>query len=110
MSFVDFSCFNNFFDTNLFGATNTTSHDIKDLLTLGNKNHEVKADMFCAKPSRIVHRSNIGQIESDGDIWVQVKTRSRLSDRVNTYFISMLTGKKLGGEPPTGASRVIYLK
>ena len=53
--------------------------------------------------------SKLGQLEGDGDVWVEVMIRSRRTDRLRTYFVSVLTGEKVRGEPPTGASRIIYL-
>ena len=53
--------------------------------------------------------SKLGQLEGDGDVWVEVMIRSRCTDKLRTYFISVLTGEKVHGESPTGASRIIYL-
>jgi len=46
----------------------------------------------------------------DGDVWVEKIFRNRETGETRIFFVSKLTGKKVKFEPPTGASRVMYLR
>lgn len=63
-----------------------------------------------ARESKIIKRStlNIPKV-GDGDIWVERQFRSKNSGKERIYFCSTNTGRKVRGEPPTGASKVIYM-
>mmetsp|Transcript_3417 Transcript_3417/g.4771 ORF Transcript_3417/g.4771 Transcript_3417/m.4771 type:complete len:128 (+) Transcript_3417:251-634(+) len=62
-----------------------------------------------ARPSKHVGRSNIRLQEGDGDIWYEKVYCSPTTGQKKIYFCSQKTGKKVRDEPPSGASRVIYL-
>ncbi len=68
------------------------------------------ADPFIAKPSRVVRNSSLPkEIEGDGDLWYEVLLRSKKTGQEVSFFCSKNTGQRVRDEPPTGASRVIYL-
>jgi hypothetical protein len=48
--------------------------------------------------------------DGDRDVWVEKLYASTKTGKVKVYFVSKKTGKKIEGEPPSGASRVLYLK
>mmetsp|Transcript_446 Transcript_446/g.750 ORF Transcript_446/g.750 Transcript_446/m.750 type:complete len:777 (+) Transcript_446:216-2546(+) len=63
----------------------------------------------CAKPSKIIKRSNLDVSgHGDGDIWVERIFVSKRTGKRKIFFVSVATGRKVRGEPPTGASKVIY--
>ncbi len=63
----------------------------------------------CAKPSRIVKRSNLDVSGTgDGDIWVEKIFVSKRTRKRRTFFVSVATGRRVRDEPPTGASKVLY--
>lgn len=63
----------------------------------------------CAKPSRIVKRSNLDVSgNGDGDIWVEKIFVSKRTGKRRTFFVSVATGRRVRDEPPTGASKVLY--
>jgi hypothetical protein len=70
-----------------------------------------------AAPSQKVKKSSLkcsiksnAVTEGDGDVWVE-KIRYTKNDRQPvTCFVSKATGKIVRNEPPTGASKVIFLK
>jgi hypothetical protein len=78
-----------------------------------HKYDTVEVEDPIASPSRKVAKANITNdavIQGDGDVWVEkifytVKTKTPVS-----CFISKKTGERVRDEPPTGATRVIYLK
>lgn len=66
-----------------------------------------------AKPSPTIRKAHIGDshIHGDGDCWqegVYYSTKGPAGGR-RIYFQSQKTGRKSLGEPPTGASKVLYL-
>ncbi len=65
-----------------------------------------------ATPSAKVRKSNIRSLaqQGDGDIWVEMIFRHKETGKTKIMFVSKNTGRKVGGEPPSGASKVIYLK
>jgi len=69
-----------------------------------------------AKPSKKAAKANmtgmskVNPIEGDGDVWVEKIFRNRQTGSTRTFFVSKQTGKKVAFEPPTGASRVLYLR
>ena len=64
-----------------------------------------------AKASGTVKRSKLS-VEStgDGDVWYEAIRKNVKSGKVTHFFISIRTGEKSIDEPPTGASKVVYLK
>jgi len=50
------------------------------------------------------------QANGDGDVWIEKYFRNRQTGKMRIFFVSKNTGKKVVGEPPTGASRVMYLR
>jgi hypothetical protein len=65
-----------------------------------------------AKPSRIIQKAHISDkhIYGDKDCWREAVCRCSKTGEIRIFFISELTGKKVPDEPPTGASKVIYLQ
>ena len=59
-----------------------------------------------AKQSKIVQK----KIKGDGDVWVEAIFQNKISGNKRHYFVSQNTGQRVRNEPPTGASRVFYLK
>ncbi len=89
---------------------------IKGVSTLQVKNIE-KYDTYAindpmASPSKKIAKSNlkITANEGDGDIWVEMIFRHKDTGKMRIMFVSKNTGKKVADEPPSGASKVIYLK
>ena len=81
-----------------------------------------KYDLQCisdpiASPSAKVHKAQMGgnktlpsgKITGDGEVWVE-KLYMTTDGRKRTVFVSKTTGEKSLDEPPTGASKVIFLK
>jgi hypothetical protein len=64
----------------------------------------------CAKPSKIVKRSRLDLGAGDGDIWFEKIFVSKRTGKRRTFFVSLATGRKKSDEPPTGASKVLYLE
>lgn len=67
-----------------------------------------------AKPSRTIkkaHISNKTHVYGDGDSWVEgVYNSIKFPGEYRIYFQSKKTGRKIPAEPPTGASKVFYLR
>ena len=67
-----------------------------------------------AKCSKKVTRSNIADImygaKGDGDVWVEKLLTSTKTRQTKVFFVSKQTGRKVAGEPNSGAGRVFYLK
>lgn len=67
-----------------------------------------------ARCSKKVTRSNITEFLSggkgDGDVWVEKLLTSTKTGQKRVFFVSKKTGRKVEGEPPSGAGRVFYLK
>jgi len=49
------------------------------------------------------------QKEGDGDVWVEKTFQNSKTGKRRTFFCSKNTGRKVRDEPPTGASKVVYL-
>lgn len=64
----------------------------------------------CAKPSKTVKRSGIDLGAGDGDVWYEKIFVSKRTGKKRTFFVSIATGKKKSDEPPTGASKVLYIE
>jgi hypothetical protein len=67
-----------------------------------------------AKPSQTIKKAHIcdSHVYGDGDCWyegVYYSTKKQAGEH-RIYFQSQKTGRKSLGEPPTGASKVLYLK
>ena len=67
-----------------------------------------------AKPSPTIkkaHISNKKLVYGDGDSWVEgVYDSIMFPGEYRIYFQSQNTGRKILREPPTGASKVVYLR
>lgn len=67
-----------------------------------------------AKCSKKVTRSNIAEFicggKGDEDVWVEKLLTSTITGQKRVFFVSKKTGRKVAGEPPSGAGRVFYLK
>lgn len=59
-----------------------------------------------ARPSKKVSSK---MISGDGDIWVEKIFQSTKTGRLVRMFESTNTGRRIQSEPPSGASKVIYL-
>lgn len=64
---------------------------------------------FFPRPSKSVQKSAMGELHGDGDVWYEIRCISRTTNRVRSYFVSTWTGERKKDEPPTNASKVIYL-
>lgn len=65
-----------------------------------------------AKASKKMDRAggNVPSPSGDGDIWVEKIFRHRETGETSVFFVSKLTGQRVKQEPPSGASRVMYLR
>jgi len=54
-------------------------------------------------------KSSITSPKEDGEVWVEKIFRNK-SGETKIFFVSKQTGKKVEKEPPSGASRVMYLR
>jgi len=65
-----------------------------------------------AKPSPTIHKAHINDkhIYGDNDCWREAVCRCNRTGEIRIFFISELTGRKVPDEPPTGASKVLYLR
>jgi hypothetical protein len=64
-----------------------------------------------AKRSKKVALAHISDDhDGDHDVWVEKVLMSKKTGKVKVFFVSKKTGKRIEGEPPSGASRVLYLK
>jgi hypothetical protein len=65
-----------------------------------------------AKPSPTIQKAHINDkhIYGDNDCWREAVCRSSKTGEIRTFFISKKTGRKVPDEPPTGASKVLYLR
>lgn len=48
------------------------------------------------------------QLDADGDVWIEKLFMSKKTGKKRTYFVSVKTGERVRGEPPSGASHVLY--
>ena len=48
--------------------------------------------------------------KGDGDTWVEKIQHSPSTGAVRKVFISQNTGERAYGEPPSGASHIVYLR
>lgn len=60
-----------------------------------------------ARPSKKVSSK---MISGDGDIWVEKLFQSTKTGKFVRMFESTNTGRRIKGEPPSGASKVVYLR
>mmetsp|Transcript_7523 Transcript_7523/g.11324 ORF Transcript_7523/g.11324 Transcript_7523/m.11324 type:complete len:98 (-) Transcript_7523:414-707(-) len=79
----------------------------------GSYDTEIVQDPM-AKPSPTIkkaHISNSKHVYGDGDCWVEgVYHSTKFPGEYRIYFQSQKTGRKIVREPPTGASKVVYLR
>jgi len=54
--------------------------------------------------------STRGSVESDQEVWVEKLMANKRTGQLHSFFESKTTGRRVQDEPPTGASRVIYLR
>ena len=95
----------------------TEQIEINDLSSLGgssliHKHHDVQQlNDPCGKQSKKMDRANMESIKTDGDgdVWVQKLIQSTRTGRLKLIFQSANTGKRVKNEPPSGASKVVYL-
>mmetsp|Transcript_19030 Transcript_19030/g.23978 ORF Transcript_19030/g.23978 Transcript_19030/m.23978 type:complete len:198 (-) Transcript_19030:743-1336(-) len=69
----------------------------------------VKTKDPTANKSKKVARSSLKE-DGDGDVWVEKIYYAKKDRRPVTVFVSKKTGNLAKGEPPSGASKVIFLK
>ena len=48
------------------------------------------------------------EIGGDGDVWIEKVFVSKKTGKKRIYFVSVKTGERVRGEPPSGASRVLH--
>ena len=75
----------------------------------GTQHNNLSCGDSMSRPSRILKRSLRTTVSGDGDVWVEQLFRHKISGALRSFFCSTKTGKKRRDEPPTGASKVIYL-
>uniref|UniRef100_A0A7S3VF53 Uncharacterized protein n=1 Tax=Chaetoceros debilis TaxID=122233 RepID=A0A7S3VF53_9STRA len=63
-----------------------------------------------AKPSTRAKTSRPCSVESDQDVWVEKLLSNKKTGQLHSFFESKKTGRRVEDEPPTGASRVVYLR
>lgn len=65
-----------------------------------------------AKPSPTIKKAHINDkhIFGDNDCWREAVCRCSKTGEIRIFFISERTGRKVPDEPPTGASKVLYLR
>lgn len=63
-----------------------------------------------AKPSSRAQTSGPWSVDSDQDVWIEKLLSSTKTGQLQTFFESKKTGRRVRDEPPTGASKVIYLR
>ena len=61
------------------------------------------------KQSKIVERNGCSMI-SDNDVWVEKVLFQKQTGKARSFFISRKTGRRMPDEPPSGASKILYLK
>mmetsp|Transcript_10078 Transcript_10078/g.11781 ORF Transcript_10078/g.11781 Transcript_10078/m.11781 type:complete len:228 (+) Transcript_10078:79-762(+) len=83
-----------------------------DLIEKGNCDTRMVRDPE-ARPCTRMNKANFLRkidIVGDKDVWVEKIYYNIENGNKKIFFVSKQTGKKVEQEPPTGASRVIYLK
>jgi hypothetical protein len=63
-----------------------------------------------ARKSKRYSKGSKHKIIGDGDVWIENIATNAKSKRLYSVFISRETGKRIPFEPPTGASKVIFLQ
>jgi hypothetical protein len=63
-----------------------------------------------AKKSKRYSKGSKREIVGDGDVWIENIATNSKSKRLYSVFISRETGKRIPFEPPTGASKVVFLQ
>jgi hypothetical protein len=65
-----------------------------------------------ATPSHKMNKATKDNIDEvgDGDVWIEKIFINNKTGKKAIFFVSRNTGMKIKGEPPSGASRVIFLK
>mmetsp|Transcript_12134 Transcript_12134/g.26409 ORF Transcript_12134/g.26409 Transcript_12134/m.26409 type:complete len:162 (-) Transcript_12134:79-564(-) len=87
-----------------------------EMVSLSSGSTAIDDDSFEPKPSKRLSKLHIPLLENgDGDTWIEMlvtnlrcKKTKELKSR--SLFYSVKTRQALWDEPPTGASRVIYLR
>ena len=69
-------------------------------------------DNECKSSEKVAKSGKEGiiELEGDHDVWVEKILTSKKSGERKVYFISKKTGRRVASEPPTGATRVFYLR
>mmetsp|Transcript_14934 Transcript_14934/g.17379 ORF Transcript_14934/g.17379 Transcript_14934/m.17379 type:complete len:175 (+) Transcript_14934:91-615(+) len=62
-----------------------------------------------ATPSKKIAKSGVSPT-GDGDVWVEMIFMHQTAGECPVFFVSKNTGVRVKDEPPSGASRVIFLK
>jgi len=91
-----------------------TKHQIEDLHDpLAKRSHVMNRSCYTntsvvvGNPSK---RKN-SHLSGDGDVWVEVLCKHTKTGEIKSYFKSTKDpGRRVPDEPPTGASRVIFLR
>ena len=90
----------------LKGASTLNFNEFEQYDTSIVHDHESKSSEKVAKSGidDIIH------LEGDHDVWVEKILISKKTGKPKVFFISKKTGQKVANEPPTGATRVFYLR
>ena len=98
-------------DTLHWGKITSMRFVVQSLRNGGMYEEDQKIGDPVAKASCIMKRSRLSvEIVGDGDIWYETLCRNVKNDTIVSVFVSIMTGGKSRGEPPTGSSKVVYLK
>lgn len=74
--------------------------------------HEVSHfhDPFAKRSRKVDRQAQKRKISGDGDVWVEKICQNKKTGKFVRFFMSTKTGASVKNEPPTGASKVVYLK
>ncbi len=62
-----------------------------------------------ARPSKRMSKAN-NRVYGDNDVWVEKILVNKKTRKERSFFYSIKTGERKADEPPTGASKVIYIE
>ncbi len=87
-----------------------------EITSLSSGSTTIDGDPFNPKPSKRLSKLHIPLLENgDGDTWIEmlvtnIRCKKTKELKSRSLFYSVKTRQALWDEPPTGASRVIYLR
>jgi len=81
-------------------STNSSLYTEKDPIEVIRDPH--------ARQSKHMKKSSF-KVYGDGDVWVEKILRGKMTKKKKSFFYSVKTGVRVPNEPPTGASKVVYV-